>query len=303
MYYTTLPDHSKPGFDEQLHFSQFRQYNVIFNAMSGKSYCERHVGCLSIKTVLSGEEWYGVDNHLLAVRPGQFLILNDDQDYSCRIDSAVVVNVQSVFFKPVFASSVFRDALSGEEALLDNPFDARGPAPEFFQTLYDTAPGMGQRLQGLMSSLNKYGYDSNMVDEQLVFLLHDLIRAYKTEANRADRVNAVKAATRKEVYKRLCIAKDILHSTFMDNPDMSVISNAACLSAPQLIRQFKAVFQTTPHQYLIRIRLAHAAGLLKHTSSPVHEITWKCGFGNTSAFCRAFKAAYGVTPFRFRMPD
>jgi len=303
MYFTSLPDHSKPGFDEQLHFSQFKRHNVIFNAISGKSYCDRHVGCLSIKTVLRGEEWYGIDNHQLAVRPGQFLLLNNDQDYSCRIDSAGDVRILSVFFRKEFASSVFRDALNREEALLDNPFETGEPTLEFFQTLYDTNPGVAQKLQGLVTSLNKYGYDSNMVDEQLVFLLHDLIRVHKTETRRASQVSAIKPGTRTEIYKRLCIAKDILHSSFMDKPDLSVISNTACLSVPQLIRQFKTVFKTTPHLYLTRIRLAHAAGLLKHTSTPVHEITWKCGFENSSAFCRAFKAEYGVPPLHFRLID
>ncbi|MBA4055529.1 MAG: AraC family transcriptional regulator, partial [Marivirga sp.] len=98
-----------------------------------------------------------------------------------------------------------------------------------------------------------------------------------------------------------CVAKDLLHSTFMDNPDLSEISNAACLSIPQLVRQFKAVFQTTPHQYLIRIRLVHAAGLLKHTDTSISDITFASGFENTSAFCRAFKSEYGVPPLHFRI--
>jgi len=301
MYFTSLPDNTKPGYDEQLHFNKFKQHNIIFNAMSSKSYCERHVGCLSIKTVLSGEEWYGVNNQQLAVRPGQFLILNDDQHYSCRIDSAGKVRILSVFFKKEFASSVFRDVLYQEEALLDNPFETASQGLEFFQTLNHTDPRLEQKLLGLVAALDENGYDNNMVDEHLVFLLHDLIRTHKTETGRASRVNAVKPGTRTEIYKRLCIAKDLLHSTFMDKPDLSVIGHAACLSTPQLIRQFKAVFQATPHQYLTRIRLAHAAGLLKHTSAPVYEITWKCGFENTSAFCRAFKTEYGVPPLLFRM--
>jgi AraC family transcriptional regulator len=301
MYFTSLPDNSKPGFDEQLHFSKFKRHNIIFNAMSSKSYCERHVGCLSIKTVLSGEEWYGVDHRQMAVRPGQFLILNDDQDYSCRIDSAGKVRVQSVFFKKEFVSAVFSDALRNEESSLDHPNETGGQALEFFQTLNDIDPGLETQLQGLISALNKNGYDSNMVDERLVFLLQHLIQTHKKEVDRAGRVSAVKAATRAEIYKRLCFAKDLLHSSFMDRPDLSVISNTACLSAPQLIRQFKAVFQSTPHQYLTRIRLAHAARLLRHTSAPVHEITWKCGFENTSAFCRAFKTEYGVAPLQFRI--
>jgi AraC-like DNA-binding protein len=74
----------------------------------------------------------------------------------------------------------------------------------------------------------------------------------------------------------------------------------ACLSIPQLIRQFKLVFHKTPYQYLNQIRLDHAAELLKHTNHPVQEITWRSGFENASAFCRAFKSAFGVQPGTYR---
>src|SRR5688572_26105585 len=298
MYFTSLPDHSKPGFDEQLHFSKFKTHNIIFNALAKKSYCAHHVGCLTIKTVLSGEEWYGIGNHRLAVRPGQFLILNDDQGYSCRVDNAEEVRILSVFFKKEFALSVFRDALCTEDALLDNPFESGGAALEFFQTLYDIDIPLQQKLLSLLKALNEY--EVNSVDEHLTFLLHDLIRSHKREAHRAGQINAIKPSTRLEIYKRICVAKDLLHSNYMDKPNLSEISSTACISIPQLIRQFKAVFQTTPHQYLTRIRLAHAARLLKHTATPVQEITWMCGFENVSAFCRAFKSQYGVQPISFR---
>jgi len=301
MYFTSLPDHQEPGFDEELHFSQFKQHNVIFNALSDKSHDVHHAGCLSVKRILSGEEWYTIDNHEIALRPGRFLILNDGQDYFCRVDTPGEVRIQSVFFRTTFASSVFRDALLREQESLDDPLETDGQSPEFFQTLYDTDAALAQKLEILMTTLDEYGYDSNRVDEQLVFLLHHLVRTHKKETQRADRVDAIKPATKKEIYKRLCIAKDFLHSSYMDKQDLSGISHAACLSSPQLVRQFKAVFRTTPHQYLTRIRLAHAAGLLEQTSTPVHEITWKCGFEDSSAFCRAFRTAYGVSPLRFRM--
>ena len=92
MYFTSLPDHREPGFDEQLHFSKFKRHNIIFNALSSKSHCEHHVGCLSIKTVSCGEEWYQTSSNPLAVKPGQFLVLNDDQEYSSWINSSNVVN-------------------------------------------------------------------------------------------------------------------------------------------------------------------------------------------------------------------
>jgi len=300
MYFTSLPDHTKPGFDEALHFSRFKKHNLIFNAESNASNCDNHVGCLSFKTVLRGEEWYGINRQRLAVRPGQFLILNDDQNYSCRSENGEKLKILSVFFKKEFASSVFRDALHTEVLLLDEPLGNRTQNLEFFQTLNHVTPELQLQLSGLLTALDQQGYEENMMDEYLVFLLHQLIRTHKSESNHIGKVAALKSSTRTEIYKRLCVAKDILHSTYMEHTDLAHISSLACLSVPQLVRQFKAVFHITPHQYLIRIRLKHAADLLKFTDKPIHEITWMTGFENVSAFCRAFKSGYGVQPLNFR---
>lgn len=299
MYFTSLPDHSTPGFDNQLHFSRFKQHNIIFNTVSSYSYCHNHMGCLSLKTILSGEEWYTINNRRIAIRPGQFLILNDDQNYSCSIDTHDKVRGISVFFKKEFASAVFRDAMNTEQAMLDSPFTSDEKPLEFFQTLNAIQPDLQQQLITLIADLETGGY-TGMTDEHLVLLLQHLIKTHKSELKRADKVAAIKPGSKKEIYKRLCVAKDLLHSTFMDAPDLNNISSTACLSVPQLIRQFKAVFQVTPYQYLIQLRLKKAAELLKFTHKPVHEITWNCGFENISAFCRAFKLAYGVQPLSYR---
>jgi AraC-like DNA-binding protein len=300
MYFTSVPDHTEPGFDEALYFSKFKKHNIIINAESSDSRCDDHVGCLSIKTILSGEEWYGIDHHRLVIRPGQFLVLNDDQRYSCRINRGEKVRCLSVFFEKEFASLVFDDMLNSEETLLQYPSFNNGKAPEFFQTLNNITPDLQAQLSGLIATIENSGYDAAMVDEYLVFLLRHLIRIHRSEMLRGDQINAVKATTRNEIYKRLCIARDILHSSYTENLDLYKISNLACLSVPQLIRQFKAAFHCTPYQYLLHIRLGHAARLLQYTDKPVQEITWICGFENTSAFCRAFKSAYGIQPMSFR---
>ncbi|RPE12498.1 AraC family transcriptional regulator [Chitinophaga lutea] len=300
MYFTSLPDHTQPGFDEELHFSRFRKHNIIFNAAGTESHCDDHVGCLSFKTVLEGEEWYGIDRHRLAIRPGQFLILNDEQHYSCRVDKGVHVKILSVFFQQEFASSVLHDALHREDALLDDPFHPGTTRPEFFQALNAVTPELQLQLSRLLGALDNQGYNRTMTDEYLVFLLHYLLRTHRSDIKRVGDVHALKAITRTEVYKRLCIAKDLLHSSYTDNPDLEALSRAACLSVPQLVRQFKAVFRTTPHQYLIRIRLHHAAELLQHTGAPVQEIAWQTGFEDASAFSRAFKSMFGVQPMNYR---
>jgi hypothetical protein len=49
MYFTSLPDHNRPGFDKQLHFNSFKKQNIVFNALASSSHCQNHVGCLSFK--------------------------------------------------------------------------------------------------------------------------------------------------------------------------------------------------------------------------------------------------------------
>jgi AraC family transcriptional regulator len=300
MYFTSLPDHTAPGFDEQAHFSRFSRQNMIFNAFSRESHCDNHVGCLSIKTVLSGEEWYRVDGLHLAVRPEQFLILNDDQNYSSHINNGDGAHILSVFFQKEFAASVFHDTLRAEHQLLDDPRDTRFSTPEFFQTLHTIEPDLASTLSSLVTQLDIDSGDQCRTDEQLVFLLQFLVRTYRSDRQLLRRIDAVKTSTKREIYRRLCTARDILHSSFHEPLDLSQLSTLACLSTPQLIRHFKAVFGRTPYQYLVDIRLRHAAVSLKETSTPVTEITWLCGFNNPSAFCRAFRTAYGLSPGQFR---
>jgi len=301
MYYTQLPDHTAPGFHEQAHFSQFGKQNIIFNARSNGASCDRHVGCLSFKTVLSGEECYGIEGRDLVVRRDQFLILNNDQPYSCRIDKGAGTHSVSIFFQKEFAANVFHDLLRSEEAQVDNPDDRHDAVPEFYQCLSAIPPELSNGLARLLIELNTRGYDRAPVDEGLVFLLQYLLRTYRSDKMLLRRIEAVRPGTKKEIYKRLCIAKDILHSSYQEPIDLAGLSAGSCLSRPQLIRQFKSVFGRTPYQYLIEIRLRHSAEFLRTTSSPVHEIGWRCGFSDPSAFCRAFRTAYDASPEQYRV--
>jgi AraC family transcriptional regulator len=300
MYFTCLPDHSEPEFDEQRHFSQFKKHNVVFNAWSNGSHCDDHIGCLSLKTVLKGEEWYTIDRRQVAVRPGEFLILNDDQRYACRIQQGSPAKVLSIFFKREFASAVFRDCLNSEEASTENPFHPGNDSLEFFQTLHPVGPQLLRRLSDLITHLDSLGDHTGLTDEHLLFLLQQLVRTYKSEVDGTSRIDAVKASTKKEIFRRVCCAKDLLHSAYKEKLDLDTISQTACLSVPQLVRQFKNAFHLTPHRYLARVRLRHAADFLRRTDLPVMDVGWHCGFDNPSAFGRAFKSEYGIQPAQYR---
>lgn len=300
MYFTRLPDPTDPDFDEALHYRRFKQENVIFNASSSFSYCHEHVGCLSLKTIFQGEETYTVDHQRLTLRPGQFLVLNNDQTYSSHIQKGEHTRILSVFFQKDFAASVFEDSLLSEELLLADPVRRGGHMPEFFSKLNHMEPALASRLSKMVRRFDGLGYDPGRADEDLVFLLRQLVATHKNETKQRGGVQALKPSTRTELYRRLCIAKDLIHASFMDPLDLAQLSLESHMSIPQLVRQFKAVFGCTPHQYLITTRLNQAAHWLQTNHWPVGEITWRCGFMDASAFCRAFKSWYGFSPEAYR---
>ena len=82
--------------------------------------------------------------------------------------------------------------------------------------------------------------------------------------------------------------------------DLSGAARQAGLSPFHFLRLFARVLGVTPHQYLVRSRLRHAARLLAADSRPITEIALDVGFADLSNFVRTFHRAAGVSPRAFR---
>lgn len=82
--------------------------------------------------------------------------------------------------------------------------------------------------------------------------------------------------------------------------DLDGAARDAGLSPFHFLRLFGNVVGVTPHQYLVRSRLRHAARLLADDARPVSDVAYDVGFGDLSNFVRTFHRAAGVSPRRFR---
>ncbi len=74
----------------------------------------------------------------------------------------------------------------------------------------------------------------------------------------------------------------------------------AGISPFHFLRLFSRALGVTPHQYLVRSRLRHAARRLTVDDSPITEIAYDVGFADLSNFVRTFHRAAGVAPLKFR---
>ena len=82
--------------------------------------------------------------------------------------------------------------------------------------------------------------------------------------------------------------------------DLDTVAAEAGLSSFHFLRVFSRVLGVTPHQYLIRSRLRHAARSLAEGSRSITDIAFDVGFGDLSNFVRTFHRAAGVSPRAFR---
>lgn len=96
--------------------------------------------------------------------------------------------------------------------------------------------------------------------------------------------------------RRLARAIGFMEQSIETRLSLVQIADLAGLSTRQLQRLFVAEMHQSPEQFFVALRLQVAHDLLEHTDDAVGAIALQCGFGNSSHFARAFKAAFGRRP-------
>jgi AraC-like DNA-binding protein len=112
-------------------------------------------------------------------------------------------------------------------------------------------------------------------------------RQHTTRAKARDRRRAVETALWIDAHSH----KDV---------DLDTAAAQAEISPFHFLRLFSGVLGVTPHQYLVRSRLRHAARLLADNELSITEVAYEVGFGDLSNFVRTFHRAAGVSPRKFR---
>ena len=90
-------------------------------------------------------------------------------------------------------------------------------------------------------------------------------------------------------------AGEYLEAHLGGRPTLDAIAGEAGVDKFTLLRHFKRAYNTTPHAYLVRLRLAHARHLLAGGTSPA-EAAGTAGFADQAHLTRWFHRVHGITP-------
>ena len=82
--------------------------------------------------------------------------------------------------------------------------------------------------------------------------------------------------------------------------DFRHLARLVPLSISQFDRRFKRLFQLTPQQFLLRVRLNAACQMLASTDRSILQIALRTGFYDQSYFTKHFRRQMGMTPTAYR---
>ncbi|MEY5024494.1 MAG: HTH-type transcriptional activator RhaS [Verrucomicrobiota bacterium] len=101
-------------------------------------------------------------------------------------------------------------------------------------------------------------------------------------------------------YEDLKAAVDHLANHFAEDQPIRELACMVHLSLSQFERRFHALFQMSPAQYRIQLRIENACRQLERSDTPIAAVASENGFYDQSAFTRQFRKRLGMTPSQYR---
>ncbi len=87
-----------------------------------------------------------------------------------------------------------------------------------------------------------------------------------------------------------------MHANIDQQVTLASLAQTAGLSSSHFTHQFRTSTGTTPHQYLLGLRVERCKELLRNNEMSILEIALEAGFQNQQHFATVFRRLVGVSP-------
>jgi AraC family transcriptional regulator len=272
-----------------LHSGPISVIDYRCNAGPGdEPFVERHDD-FSISYVHRGSFGCRTRGEVFELVAGSILVGHPGDEYMCTHDHSVGDECLSFQLSPALVEAISERAAGAPQIWR---IGCVPPLPELM-VLGELAQALAQaRTQARTKTTTGNGIDSGLDEVGMVLAARfvEVVSGQKRRppsARARDRRRAVEAALWMDAH-----AHEVI--------DLESAAREVGLSAFHFLRLFAQVLGVTPHQYVVRSRLRHAARLLADDTRSITDIAYDVGFGDLSNFVRTFHRAAGVSPRGFR---
>ncbi|HLW60211.1 MAG TPA: AraC family transcriptional regulator [bacterium] len=248
----------------------------LFRAwFAGEAYQKHRHDTYAIGVTDSGVQVFDYRGSVRASTPGQIVVLYPDEIHNGRAGTREGFGYRIVYVQPSLLAEAVR-------ILRGRPY----PLPFVNEPVSTNARLLRAVKRAFRAPLESLAADSLLVDLAEGLMAGERGAAGPIVSRRVD-VRAVERARRFLDAERT----RIVHSTELES--------ITGLTRYDLARQFRIMFGTSPYRYLLMRRLEFAREQMLRERALV-QVACDAGFADQAHFTRAFRAAFGLTPARYR---
>jgi AraC-like DNA-binding protein len=245
---------------------------------------------------------YELQNERFIVKPGQYLILNHNQNCTIKINSEIESTGLNIRINKDYIDQSLKTLDKQNDNFLDDLCENSGSNFRFIEGVYALSDNsLGKYIQKVLCNFDQKREELHMNDNELFFeLAEEIVLSQGVIKEQVEKIFAKKFVTKKELFKRLYCARNMINDNLSHNFEMAALAKEVAISESLFFRSFKRAFGMTPHQYFISKKMETSAHSLQHSKNSIMDVAYNAGFEDLSSFSRSFKKCYGMSPSNFR---
>lgn len=249
---------------------------VCTSGPQDRAFEEQH-SQMCVGIVISGTFQYRTSTGCELMLPGSLLLGNGGDCFTCGHEYGIGDHCISFSYTQQFCESFKASA-----GLVKSGFKSPRVAP-------------ARSLSPLVSRASELlaGADQTAFEELGALVL---AQAIQTEQGVVPRTSEAEPGSLARVTR---VIRMIDHDSEIPQ-DLNSLARTARLSPYHFLRMFEEITGTTPHQYILRLKLRRAAVRLRQEPTKISDIAFGSGFGDISNFNRTFRAEFGMSPRTYR---
>jgi len=273
--------------------------HFLFSEVLHKPYqCAEHPSGIGLLVAGEGSCNYFVNGIKNEIGQNQVFFVNRGSQLAIKTTEAGVTPTM-LFFNSQLPDLVQHSLIYSDEVLLEN-FDNLPYDFSYLERVHVDG-GLRDRIISLIevgSSCSSFAHI--LADAAVRALFEDLLKANREAYKYSQNIQAVKASTRLEIFRRVSLARNWMEENFNTPMTLEGIAAVASMNSQHFLRMFKQVYCITPHQFLIDLKLKKAKHLLESTKLTISDICMAVGFESVFSFSILYKKRFGRPPSHLR---
>jgi AraC family transcriptional regulator len=260
----------------------WRVVDIVCTYGPGDRPFEEHFLATSISLVLAGNFLCRTSRGSGLMTPGALMLGNPGYAFECSHQHGEGDRCLSFQFEPDLFERIAHDAGAKQATLGRDRLPPLRELAALSTQARIAASSLAQGISTLGKSLEEIALD---LAEAVIPIASNVPAGRSDETRHAGRIA--------QLLRKMEAGSEQVLTT-------ADLGREAGLSRYHFLRSFKRITGITPHQWLLRARLRHAAERLVASRAPITEIALDVGFDDLSNFIRTFHAEFGVSPTRYR---